>query len=119
MAFIPRSKLTVVTEPIGSGSPFSELKLPDGTRETDGQSFIAEYLIQRYGWLSDRREPPQSSSAQAFAALVYQRYPAIRSDEHKMIPDLVNIILDNNPDPHDTDVLGTALDLLDYIERTM
>jgi hypothetical protein len=114
---VPPSRRGVITEPIDSGSAFSEFRLPDGTLATDGQVFIAQYLIQRYEWIDDQRPDPQSNSAQAFAREVYRRYPAIRSDEHKTIPDLVNIVLTTNHDPHDTDFLGTALDLLEYIAR--
>lgn len=114
---VPPSKRAVVAEPINGGSPFSGRRLPDGSLAIDGRSFIAQYLVQRYGWLDDARPRPQSNSAQAFAAQVYGRYPAITSDEHSMIPDLANIVLDNNFDPQDTDVIGTVLDLLDYIWR--
>jgi hypothetical protein len=113
------SRQDVVREPIIDGSGFSELRLPDGTRVTDGRSFIAQYLVQRYDWIDDPRPTPQSNSAQAFATGVYMRYPAITSDEHTMIPDLVDIVLQSNSDPHDTDVLGTVLDLLDYIGRSV
>jgi hypothetical protein len=37
------------------------------------------------------------------------------NDEVIMVPELAKIILDHNPDPHDTDVLGTVFALLDYI----
>lgn len=119
MTGVPPSRRGVITEPINAGSPFSEFRLPDGSLVTDGRTFIAEYLIQRYGWIDDRRLDPQSNSAQAFARDVYLRYPAITSDEHKMISDLVNIVLATNDDPHDTDLLGTALDLLEYIEGVL
>lgn len=108
--------MTIVSEPIGDGGPYSRMRLPDGTTPPDGRSFLVGYLVQRHNWIDD----PQcsSNSAQAFAAEIYERYPAITNDDHTSIPDLVNIMLDHCGDPRDFDTLGAALDLLRYIARS-
>jgi len=68
-------------------------------------------------WVDDPRIPPQSNSAQAFVNEVFDRYPNIEWDDQWMIPDLAAIILEHNWDPHDTDLVGTILDLLKYIRE--
>lgn len=112
------SQRGVIDEPFTDGGPFSWLRLPDGTACHDGREFIARYAVQRYGWLNDERDAPQSNSAQALAQQVYERYPAIRSDDHTMIVDLIHLVGLSIGDPHDVDFIGMALDLLDYIRRT-
>lgn len=77
---------------------------------------VTDYLIL-HGWLDDKRVPPQSNSAQRFALELYEEYPTLSADEGKTIVDLVDIVLEHNADPHDTDLIGTAYALLEYMRR--
>lgn len=74
---------------------------------------LVRELVRR-GWLDDSRDKPQSSSAQTFVRFLVERHE-ITNDEVTMIPDLLDIILKHNHDPHDTDLINTVIDLLDYI----
>ena len=78
---------------------------------------ITQYMVH-LGWLNDERNPPQSNSAQQFANELCERRPGITWDEEKVIPDLVQILLKHNGDPHDTDIIGTAMELMDYLLTT-
>lgn len=91
---------------------------PDGPVIKDGREFIARYAIECYGWLDDPRDQPQSNSAQAFARQVYERYPAIGHDDHRMIVDIVHRLGYTIPDPHDWDHIGSALDMIQYMEQS-
>ncbi len=67
--------------------------------------------LLKSGWVDN---PNQSNSAQTFVRLLAERHQ-ITSDEVTMIPELLEIILRHNHDPHDTDLINTVIDLLDYI----
>lgn len=112
------STLAKVLAPITGGSPYSAMAvMPGGPAIEDGREFIARYAIETYDWLDDPRDPPQSNSAQAFAREVYERYPAIRNDEHRMVVDIVHRLSLTIPDPHDWDHVGSALDMIQYMEQ--
>jgi hypothetical protein len=74
---------------------------------------LVQELVRR-GWVASLRDPPQRDSAQAFVKYLAERHQ-ITNDEVTMIPDLLEIILKHNHDPHDTDLISTVIDLLDYI----
>lgn len=114
------SSAAVVDEPITDGSGFVGMPAcPGGPVIVDGREFLVRYAVERYGWLDDPRPgaPYTSHSAQAFAHKVYERYPAIRHDEHRMVVDIVDLLSESIPDPHDWDEIGSALDMIQYIER--
>jgi hypothetical protein len=80
---------------------------------------LVQELVKR-GWLDDPRDKPQRNSAQAFVKALqgsgrFKQHREIVNDEVTMIPDLLDIILRHNHDPHDTDLVNTVIDLLDYI----
>lgn len=111
------SKLNTVVEPITDGDAYSPMSLGvDGPSIVDGQEFIARYAIERYGWIDD--PAGSSASAQAFAREVYERYPAIRNDEHRMVVDIVQLLSHTIPDPNDWDHIGSALDMIQYMEQS-
>lgn len=93
--------------PLTAGGPFTEWAL-DGVVYRDGREFLARYM-EGFGWVP--------AGCRSIADEIYRRYPAIRSDDHVTVPELLRIINDGVGDPHDVDELGIALDLLDYMAR--
>lgn len=61
------------------------------------------------GWV----DVEQSNGAPAFVREFYRRRPAATWAESAMVPKLVDIILKYNADPHDADLVGTVIALLD------
>jgi uncharacterized protein YdiU (UPF0061 family) len=74
---------------------------------------LVEALID-YGWLDDRRPEPQSDSAQAFARYVFEQRATLAPWEVEHFAALAGIVLDHNPDPHDTDLAGTVLAVMEF-----
>lgn len=85
-------------------------RITDGHLQRERSAQLVQELIKR-GWVDS---PRQSNSAQTFVRLLAARHQ-ITNDEVTMIPDLLDIILRHNHDPHDTDLIHTVIDLLDYI----
>lgn len=79
---------------------------------------ITAHLIG-IGFINDPRTPPQSNSAQAFVYEFFARSPEVEWDDQFLVPSLTNIILEHNHDPHDTDVIGTVIDLMKYIRESV
>ncbi len=54
-----------------------------------------------------------------FADGLLSRRVLLVSDEARMSVELAWIVLSHNDDPNDTDVIGTVIDLLDWLWRTI
>lgn len=102
--------------------PYSPRRTPRDHRAGTGpyhpteRDFLVAMLVET-GWNADHRAGSQS--AQYIADQILDRRPNISSDELTMIPELIQIVLRHNTDPTDTDLIGTAIELAEYIWETM
>lgn len=75
------------------------------------QRALAALLITR-GWI----DAQQSDSAHSMAEQIY-RLRDLPIEDHAAVADLLDIVLEHNPDPHDTNLAGTVIALLEYLKR--
>lgn len=109
------SKKRRITTPIGDSlSGFSGNRLPSGEFIRDSREFLARYAMA-HGWI----DAQQSNSAWALADEILERYPAITHDQHRMIIDIISVVEQTIGDPNDWDHVGTGLDMLWLIERSI
>lgn len=75
------------------------------------QRALAALLIE-HGWI----DANQSNSAHAMAEAIYRLRP-VPVEDHKVVVEILDIVLEYNADPHDTDLAGSAIALLDLLKR--
>jgi hypothetical protein len=75
------------------------------------QRALAQILIE-HGWL----DAHQSNSAHAMAQAICQ-LKELSAEDRETIAEILDVVLEHNHDPHDTDLAGTAVALLDLVKR--
>lgn len=76
------------------------------------QRALAALLVSR-DWI----DAQQSNSAHAMAEAIYQLRD-LPVEDHVAVANLLDIVLKHNSDPHDTDLSGTVVELLEYVKRS-